>query len=116
MSVHEAVNPPHGADPSRAARALSASRVVTETRVMSKLISALLLALSLATVACDEGDDKRVERDATGVIDDIADNGESTDGDTDGEATDTDGDEDDPGCVNALPPTGGPDGPIGGNC
>ncbi|MDC0666643.1 hypothetical protein [Nannocystis radixulma] len=88
---------------------------------MSKIFSALLLALSLtATVACDDPDDKNVERNDTGD--------ESTTGEDDtttGEGPEvqttsagTTDDEKNPGCLNSfnLPPTGGPAGTLGDKC
>ncbi|PCC68278.1 hypothetical protein SAMN02745121_05154 [Nannocystis exedens] len=92
---------------------------------MSKIFTALLLALSLtAAVACDEPDDKNIERSETGD--------ESTGGEDDSTTTDSDtpevqtttatteDDDEKPGCFNGnileLPPTGGPNGTIGDDC
>jgi hypothetical protein len=121
MFVHTAVNPRHGPLPAAPRERPPSPRVVTETRVMSKFSTALLLALSLAPAACDEPDDKTVEGDVTGQIGDIAasESGSTdttdTTGDEDSTGT-TDGDDDPPGCINGLPPTGGPAGTLGDKC
>lgn len=87
---------------------------------MSKLLTALLLTLSLATVACDEpDDDKGVKRNDTG--DDTTDTtgeDDSTGGEDDDDTAGTTGGGKDPGCISAfqLPPTGGPAGTIGDRC
>lgn len=88
---------------------------------MSKLSSALLFALLLAPVACDEPDDKTVEGDVTGQIGNIAASDSSSSSGTTGDEdpTGTTGDDDDdepPGCINGLPPTGGPAGTLGDKC
>lgn len=86
---------------------------------MSKIFSALLLALSLSTVACDDPDDKDL---------DGSDSGDEAGGTTGDDSTDTaDGedsssgttdDHNNPGCLEALqlPPTGGPAGTLGDKC
>lgn len=90
---------------------------------MSKIFSALLIALSLtATVACDDPDsDKKVDDtgdDSTGGEDDSTTSGDTAEVETTAPATTED--EEKPGCFNGnllqLPPTGGPNGTLGDNC
>jgi len=93
---------------------------------MSKIFSALLLALSLtATVACDDPDDKNVERSDTGDESTTGDDGTTTGEEPEVQTTTagtttagTTDDEKNPGCLNAfeLPPTGGPNGTLGDKC
>jgi hypothetical protein len=97
-------------------------RDVTETCVMSKLLSALLLSFSLAAVACDEpDDDKGAKRNDTGDdttdTTDTSDEGDTTDGDVGVDVPGTSGGGKTPGCISAsLPATGGPAGTIGDDC
>ncbi|WP_434417545.1 hypothetical protein [Nannocystis pusilla] len=93
---------------------------------MSKIFTALLIALSLtAAVACDEPDDKNIERndtgdESTGGEDDSTSTGNDTAEVQTTTAATTEDDEEKPGCFNdnilELPPTGGPNGTLGDNC
>lgn len=89
---------------------------------MSKIFTALLLALSLtATVACDDPDDKNVERSDTGGDDSTTGDDDTTTGEDPEVQTTTAGTTDDdknPGCLKALdlPPDGGPNGTLGDKC
>jgi hypothetical protein len=86
---------------------------------MSKIFSALLLALSLSTVACDDPDDKDIQTSETS--DDVGTTGDDsidTDAGADDSSSGTTDDHNNPGCLEALqlPPTGGPAGTLGDKC
>ncbi|MFZ6178580.1 hypothetical protein [Nannocystis pusilla] len=95
---------------------------------MSKIFTALLIALSLtAAVACDEPDDKNIERndtgdESTGGEDDSTSTGNDTAEVQTTTAATTEDDGEKPGCFNGngsvleLPPTGGPNGTLGDDC